>query len=83
MEEGTFGSGPSFDLIMFHRSFEHVSFPAAALREAASFLSDNGRILIRLPLASSYAFDRQRAIRERNSTSFATLLPREAGRFDV
>lgn len=47
-----------FDLVMFHHSFEHVADPLATLCAAAAHLDEAGRILIRIPVASSYAFDR-------------------------
>jgi SAM-dependent methyltransferase len=50
-----------FDLIMFHHSFEHILDPRATLAAAAERLSEAGRILVRIPIASSYAFIRYRA----------------------
>ncbi len=46
----------SFDLIMFHHSFEHMEEPAARLLEAKRLLSPSGTILIRIPVADSYAW---------------------------
>jgi SAM-dependent methyltransferase len=41
----------TFDLVMFHHSFEHVGDPAATLAAARARLSPAGRILIRMPVA--------------------------------
>jgi SAM-dependent methyltransferase len=48
----------TFDLVMFHHSFEHVPDPSASLGQAAELLSDQGRILVRMPTVSSEAFRR-------------------------
>lgn len=45
-----------FDLIMFNHSFEHLSTPDAYLQAANRLLKPGGRLLIRIPTASSYAF---------------------------
>jgi SAM-dependent methyltransferase len=42
----------TFDLVMFHHSFEHVGDPAATLAAARARLSPAGRILIRMPVAA-------------------------------
>jgi SAM-dependent methyltransferase len=42
----------SFDLVMFHHSFEHVSDPAGALAAARQRLTPRGRVLIRMPVAA-------------------------------
>ena len=44
--------GPAFDLIMLHHSFEHLPDPAAALVELRRLLSDDGHVLIRMPVVS-------------------------------
>lgn len=46
-----------YDLIMFHHSFEHVPDPEASLRAALKRLTPAGRVLIRMPTPSSYAFE--------------------------
>lgn len=45
-----------FDLIMFHHSLEHVAEPGRLLAEAAQRLSPRGQIVVRVPLADSWAF---------------------------
>lgn len=47
----------SFDLIMFHHSFEHVSSPRDELLSAGLKLRDKGRCLIRIPTPSSEAWE--------------------------
>jgi SAM-dependent methyltransferase len=49
--------GKSFDLIMFHHSFEHVIDPLADLRTAASLLAPDGCILIEIPVADGWAWE--------------------------
>jgi SAM-dependent methyltransferase len=45
-----------FDVIMLHHSFEHLADQAGALNEIRRLLSPTGRILIRIPIADSYAW---------------------------
>jgi SAM-dependent methyltransferase len=45
-----------WDLIMFHHVFEHMADPVAVLRLATACLAPGGRVLIRIPLVSSWAF---------------------------
>lgn len=51
----------TFDLIMFHHSFEHVRDPLHTLGAAVAALRPRGRILIRTPIAGSWFWDRYRA----------------------
>jgi SAM-dependent methyltransferase len=46
----------TFDLVMFHHSFEHVPDPAGTLRHVAGLLAPRGTCLLRVPTASSYAW---------------------------
>jgi SAM-dependent methyltransferase len=46
----------TFDLIMFHHSFEHVRDPLATLQAAHRCLSPIGTLLIRTPVAQTYAW---------------------------
>lgn len=45
-----------FDVIMFNHSFEHLSTPDAYLQAANRLLKPGGRLLIRIPTVSSFAF---------------------------
>ena len=45
-----------FDFIMLHHSFEHLADPLAALKQIRSLLKPEGRVLIRVPVAGSYAW---------------------------
>jgi SAM-dependent methyltransferase len=47
-----------FDVIMFNHSLEHIARPIEALRNARSRLAAGGAILVRVPLAGTFA-DRQ------------------------
>ncbi len=46
----------TFDLIMFHHSFEHMDDPKQILKTTYSLLRKNGKALIRIPVANSYAW---------------------------
>ncbi len=45
------------DFIMLHHTFEHMDHPGAVLGRIARLLNPGGRVLIRLPVASSVAFE--------------------------
>ncbi len=47
----------TFDMIMFNHSFEHMDDPQRLLARVREILSDNGRVLIRIPTVSSYAWE--------------------------
>jgi 2-polyprenyl-3-methyl-5-hydroxy-6-metoxy-1,4-benzoquinol methylase len=49
-----------WDLIMFHHSYEHLADPLETLQKAASLLDDDGICLIRIPVASCYAWQHYR-----------------------
>ena len=46
----------TFDVIMMHHAFEHMSNPLETLLSAAAHLSTQGWLLIRVPTVSSYAW---------------------------
>ncbi len=45
-----------FDLIMLHHSFEHMQNPKAILEEIRKHIAPEGNIIIRVPVANSYAW---------------------------
>ena len=45
-----------FDLIMLHHSFEHMDHPREVLSRLVGHLAEGGRLLIRIPLAGTYAW---------------------------
>lgn len=45
-----------FDVIMLHHSFEHMADPAEVMRQLARLLAPKGFILIRIPIAGSFAW---------------------------
>jgi 2-polyprenyl-3-methyl-5-hydroxy-6-metoxy-1,4-benzoquinol methylase len=45
-----------FEVIMFNHSFEHMEGPAEVLRHASRLLRPHGVLLIRIPLAESWAW---------------------------
>lgn len=44
-----------FDFIMLHHSFEHMENPLQALRDIHRLLDEEGLVLVRTPIANSYA----------------------------
>jgi len=48
----------TWDLIMYHHSFEHITDPFAELAAASRILKHDGTCLIRIPIVSSYAWER-------------------------
>ena len=46
----------AFDLVMFHHTFEHLPDPAETLGQAARLTRPGGRVLLRVPVADSFAF---------------------------
>jgi 2-polyprenyl-3-methyl-5-hydroxy-6-metoxy-1,4-benzoquinol methylase len=47
-----------FKFITMHHSFEHVLQPVEVLKKLHSLLENNGKIMIRIPVAASYAFEK-------------------------
>lgn len=45
-----------FDIISLHHSFEHMDHPGAVLTELARLLAPEGTIILRIPVASSFAW---------------------------
>ena len=50
-----------FDWVMMHHSFEHVADPRALLASVREMLTSDGRVLIRMPVAGSWAWRNYRA----------------------
>ena len=50
----------SFDFIMLHHSLEHMPDQQQAMRAVEALLADDGAVLIRVPVASSYAWEHYR-----------------------
>jgi SAM-dependent methyltransferase len=48
------------DLVMFHHSFEHLDDPLETLQSVERILEDEGYCIIRVPTASSYAWEHYR-----------------------
>jgi len=47
-----------FDLIMLHHAFEHMDEPAEVLKKINRLLDPGGMVLIRIPVANSYAWEK-------------------------
>ena len=47
-----------FDLVMFHHSLEHIYNPADVLLQTAKMLSQGGICVVRVPLVSSFAWQK-------------------------
>lgn len=45
----------TYDFLMLHHSFEHMAEPLATLRHLRRLVSEDGCVLIRIPVADSYA----------------------------
>jgi SAM-dependent methyltransferase len=46
----------SFDLVMFHHSLEHMNDPSGVLRAARRLLTPGGAVIVRVPLAQTFAW---------------------------
>lgn len=46
----------AFDVVMLHHSFEHMPEPAREMREIRRLLKPEGRVLLRIPIAASFAW---------------------------
>lgn len=54
------GVDGEWDIITYHHSFEHVADPQENMHAVAKLLSDNGMCVIRIPTASSWAWEHYR-----------------------
>jgi SAM-dependent methyltransferase len=48
----------TFDWIMFHHSFEHLQNPHETFEKLKKVINERGKILIRIPLIDSYAWEK-------------------------
>jgi len=45
-----------YDLIMLHHAYEHMDQPAEVMRHLARLLKPTGKVILRIPIADSYAW---------------------------
>lgn len=57
-KQEVFQLNQKFDFITMHHSFEHVIEPLKVLNKLASILNDKGKIMIRIPVSASFAFEK-------------------------
>ncbi|MEW6719771.1 MAG: class I SAM-dependent methyltransferase [Thermodesulfobacteriota bacterium] len=50
--------GGAWDLVMFHHSLEHIPSQVETMRAVSRLLKPDGRCLVRIPICSSYAWER-------------------------
>jgi SAM-dependent methyltransferase len=46
----------TYDVVMLHHSFEHMAQPVRAMQDLRRLLKPDGRLLLRIPVAASYAW---------------------------
>ena len=56
LKEEIYNLDEKFDLIMLHHTFEHLAEPLRVLQHLYRLLTPNGHVLIRIPIASSFAY---------------------------
>jgi SAM-dependent methyltransferase len=56
LKKDVFAMEGTFDLVMLHHAFEHMADPLAVLRRLKELLAPGGHVLIRIPVADSYAW---------------------------
>lgn len=57
-KQEVFDVNKKFNFITMHHSFEHVIEPLEVLNKLASILKDDGKIMIRIPVAASFALEK-------------------------
>ncbi|MEI2707418.1 MAG: class I SAM-dependent methyltransferase [Chitinophagaceae bacterium] len=57
-KQEVFDVNTSFNFITMHHSFEHVFEPFRVLEKLKTLLSQDGKIMIRIPVAQSFAFEK-------------------------
>ncbi|MBL7713005.1 MAG: class I SAM-dependent methyltransferase [Chitinophagaceae bacterium] len=60
-KESIFEHAGQYDFIMLNHSFEHMDNPYEVLKRAYTLLSDEGQLLISIPVADSYAWRKYKA----------------------
>lgn len=60
LKQAIFELEQTFDLIMFHHSFEHMEYPFQILEKVKQLLNPGGQCLLRIPICSSYAWEHYR-----------------------
>ncbi len=68
-----------WDVVMFHHSFEHLIDPLAALKLASNLLVPGGACLIRVPTASSWAWETYRENWAQIDAPRHIIIPSEQG----
>lgn len=61
LKKDVFEMDEQYDFIMLHHSFEHMDSPLKVLIKLKELLKPNGRLLIRIPVANSYAWRKYKA----------------------
>lgn len=56
LKETVFEHDGEYDVVMLHHSFEHMSDPVQVMRRLSELISPDGAILIRVPVADSFAW---------------------------
>lgn len=60
LKQDLFSVQGSYDFITLHHSFEHMLNPAKVLKKLFELLENDGTLMIRIPLADSFAFGKYR-----------------------
>ena len=60
LKKELFEMSGQFDFIMMHHSFEHMNHPDKVMQKVRELLKPNGKLLIRIPVANSYAWRKYR-----------------------
>ncbi|MCL4482513.1 MAG: class I SAM-dependent methyltransferase [Bacteroidetes bacterium] len=60
LKRDLFEMSGQFDFIMMHHAFEHMDHPDKVMAKIKELLKPNGKLLIRIPVANSYAWRKYR-----------------------
>lgn len=58
LKKGIDEIGGAWDLVMFHHSLEHIPSQLETMRAVSRLLKPDGRCVVRIPVSSSYAWER-------------------------